>query len=197
MEQYITSFFIFSVILTVFVLGVLYNMKLTRSNKNFVPDANKAFKPTAMQLSLSKSIKQIPWRNDYRIDNGPLDNEHFALFGLINRFNINVLRFTSAAQIMPFMASLKEYTEEHFELEEELQRKSGYAFYDDHKMKHALLINELNILTKKAKNAKKDNVTDIALEIGLWLQDWLETHFLEDDLSMKPYINRMQDPSRK
>ena len=41
--------------------------------------------------------------------------------------------------------------------------------------------------------ATEANVTDVAIEIGTFLLEWISGHVLESDLPMKPYVDRMRE----
>jgi hemerythrin len=192
MESYSYILYIIGGIV-ILTAGITVNIMLKREGNDRRDLASKLKSRKIKRLSLSKSIKQIQWQEKYAVDNGIIDKDHRILFGLINRFNMNVPKFTSPRQVMPFMHSLKQYTEKHFEREEKLQKAAGYAFCEDHKAKHAALIADLDMIARKAQNANEDTINDIASEAGKFCYDWLISHVLDEDLGMRPYVARMRD----
>ena len=44
--------------------------------------------------------------------------------------------------------------------------------------------------------ANEDNISDLAVEIGTFLREWLTGHVIESDLPMKAYVDRMRDESK-
>ena len=177
----------------VLIAGIIINLKLKRDGNKRHDLASKLNSRMAKRLALSKSIKQIQWQDKFAIDNGIIDKDHRILFSLINRFNMNVPKFTSQRQVMPFMLSLKDYTQKHFEREEKLQKISGFAFCEDHMAKHTELITDLDDLVIKVENANEDTINVLAAEIGQFLHNWLVSHVLDEDIGMKPYVERMRE----
>jgi hemerythrin len=148
------------------------------------------------RAAASKTVKIIHWGEQFVIDGGLIDRDHRTLFGLINEFNQNIPRYRSFDQMVPVLAALKKYTQTHFQREEKLQKVSGYPFQEDHKNEHAEIIKKFDSWVQKAKSANEDTITDVAVEIGSFLRDWLTEHVIEQDLPMKPYVERMREHAR-
>jgi len=144
-----------------------------------------------------KSVKMIEWEDAYAVDWGVIDNDHKTLFKLINKFNRNIANFRSPDQMVPYIESLRKYTQTHFKREEMLQEKVGYAFFDDHKQEHQALIEKLDGLAQSALRANDDTITDAAMDLGSFFADWLTGHVIENDLPMRPYVDRMREHAEK
>lgn len=149
----------------------------------------------AKKQALRKSIKLIKWDDTFIVDGGILDRDHQALFKLINAFNKSVPDFESPSQVAPFLKSLSKYIQAHFKREEKLQQVSGFIFHDEHKEEHQVMVEKYNVLVLKASKATRQNITDIAVEIGDFLQEWLTEHVIENDLQMRPFVDRMKEHS--
>ncbi|MBT3361720.1 MAG: hemerythrin family protein [Rhodospirillales bacterium] len=147
----------------------------------------------AKRAELSKTIKKVQWAKQFAVDAGVIDRDHQILFGRINNFNQSIPAFRTAEQMLPTLESLKKYTQIHFQREERLQRLSEFPFRDDHKEKHDALIKSVEDLIEKAKRANEDNITDIAVEISSVFEKWVTGHVIENDLLMKPYVDRMRE----
>jgi hemerythrin len=52
-------------------------------------------------------------------------------------------------------------------------------------------------LKLKASKVNEDNVTDVAVEIGKFLQDWLTKHVIESDLPLKAYLKRNAEEAKE
>jgi len=144
-----------------------------------------------------KSVKMIEWEDAYAVDWGVIDNDHKTLFKLINKFNRNIANFRSSEEMAPYIESLRKYTQTHFKREEMLQEKVGYAFFDDHKQEHQALIEKLDGLAQSALRANDDTITDAAMDLGSFFADWLTGHVIENDLPMRPYVDRMREHAKK
>jgi len=58
------------------------------------------------------------------------------------------------------------------------------------------LIEKLKGLSHKALAANEDNITNVAVEIAKFLQDWLTGHVIENDLPLKPYMERIREETQ-
>ena len=174
------------------VVGVMIRISHKKKAEEQTRSASKAKQKAEKKAALLKSVKKIKWGTQFSVDGGLIDRDHKTLFGLINEFNQNIPKFQSSDQMMPYLASLKNYTQTHFQREEKLQQVSAYPFRDEHKQEHDAMIGKLDGLIQKAKQANEDSVIDVAAEIGSFLQEWLTEHVIENDLPMKPYVDRMR-----
>lgn len=192
MEKYL-FLIVFGVVSFGVIAVVITIKKLQKSLKEEQVQLSQKEKTRAERsATLSKSIKKIQWSDRFSIDEGIIDDDHKALFGLINKFNENIPNYQMPIQMVPIMTSLTKYTQTHFQREEKLQRMSAFPFSEDHKKEHEALINKFNGLTQKALAANEDNVTDVAIEIGMFLEEWLTRHVIESDLTMKPFVDRIR-----
>ena len=144
------------------------------------------------KAELSKSIKKFQWGDQFAIDEGIIDKGNRTLFGLVNEFNESIPSFQSPGEMLSILASLKKYTQTHFPREEKLQLASEFPFYEDHKKEHEALVEKLNGFIEKVMGANEDNVTNVAVEIGSFLEEWLTVHVIENDLLLKPYVDRLR-----
>ncbi len=148
------------------------------------------------RAAASKTVKVIQWGEQFVVDGGVIDRDHKTLFSLINEFNQNIPRYQSFDQMVAVLAALKTYTQTHFQREEKPQEISGYPFQEDHKKEHAEIINNFDGWVQKAKSANEDTITAVSVEIGSFLREWLTEHVIEQDLPMKPYVERMREHAR-
>ncbi len=178
------------------VLVVIGGVMLNKSHKKKVAEQTRAAEKRKKRAELLKSIKKIQWKDQFAIDGGVIDKDHKILFGLVNEFNESIPSFESPGQMLSILASLKKYTQTHFPLEEKLQQASEFPFCEDHKKEHEALIEKLNDFIEKVMQANEDNVTDVAVEIGSFLQEWITGHVIESDLPLKPYLDRMREDAK-
>ncbi len=189
MEDY-TFLIGFGVIaVAVIVGGVMLRKSQKKEEAERIRFANNAKK----RAEAAKSIKKIQWKDQFSIDQGVIDKDHKTLFGLVNKFNEGIPSFQSPGQMLSVLASLKKYTQTHFQREEKLQQVSGYSFCEEHKKEHEALIEKLNGFIEKVMGTNEDNVTDVAVEIGSFLEEWITGHVIESDLPLKPYVDRLRE----
>jgi len=189
MEDYL--FFVGYGIAIVAVVVVGFTMR--QAQKKGEAENERLAKLARKRAEAAKSVARIRWTNQFVVDDGVIDEDHKTLFGLINKFNEGIIGFRKPDQMMPLLTSFTEYLQTHFKREEELQAKSGFPFLDEHREEHEALIARLGGLKQKALAASEDNITDVAVEIAKFLQDWLTAHVIDNDLPLKPYVDRMRE----
>lgn len=172
---------------------VVIGITIKKSQKKEEAKIARLTKNAKKRAEAAKTVKKIQWRDEFCVDNGLIDRDHKTLFRLINEFNQGIVSFTKPDQMVPLLASFTEYTKTHFKREEALQEASGFSFREEHKREHTALIEKFEGLKQKALQANEDNVTDVAVEIGTFLREWLTGHVIESDLPLKPYVDLMRD----
>ena len=192
MEDYIFLIGFGIVTFAVIVIGI----SIRKTQKKDEAERLRFVKNVKKRAEAAKSVKKVQWKEQFSIDQGVIDKDHKTLFDLVNDFNEGISFFQKPDQMVTILASLTDYTQTHFEREEKLQQASGYSFCEDHKKEHDALIETFNGLKQKAMGANEDNVTDVAVEIGSFLHEWLTGHVLESDLPMKPFVDRMREQAK-
>jgi len=185
-----TYLFGFGVIAVAVIVG---GIMMRTSDKKEKSEKTRLAEKEKKKAELSKSVKKIQWRDQFAIDGGIIDKDNRTFFGLVNEFNESIPNFESPGQMLSILASIKKYTQTHFQREEKLQLKSAFPFCEEHKKEHEALVEKLNGLIKKVMQANEDNVTDVAVEIGSFLQEWITGHVIESDLPLKPYVDRLRE----
>lgn len=189
MEDYIFLVVFGVVSFGIIVIGISFNKSQKKAEEERIRFAKNARK----RFAAAKSVKKIQWKDQFVIDKDVIDDDHRTLFKLINDFNEGIVSYITADQMLPHLTAFTDYTQTHFLREEKLQQECAFPFRDDHQKEHRALIEKFNGLKLKALKATEDNVTDVAVEIGNFLQEWLTGHVIESDLPLKPYMERAAD----
>ena len=189
--------YIFLVVFAVVSFGVIVaGISIKKTQQKEEKERERITRNARKRLAAAKDIKKVIWRDQFVIDKGEIDDDHQQLISLINEFNAGIITFIKPEQMIPVLTSFTEYTQVHFEREEELQKESKFPFLTEHKKEHQALIETFNELKLKALKANEDNVTHIAVEIGKFLQEWLTKHVIESDLTLKAYLKRNAEDSK-
>lgn len=98
--------------------------------------------------------------------------------------------------MVPHLLAFTEYMQTHFLREEKLHKECAFPFREDHQKEHRALIEKFNGFKLKAMKATEDNVTDVAVEIGTFLQEWLTGHVIESDLPLKSYLEMVAEDTQ-
>ena len=124
------------------------------------------------------------WSDKYCIGVDEVDAQHEELFNKANSFIYAVKHNHGNSEIGNMLKILINYTNVHFESEEELMGKIQYPKLPDHHKLHKDLVNDIVNILKKIKNGERYN----AIELIRFLEDWLSHHILQDDMKIGKYI---------
>jgi len=147
----------------------------------------------------------ISWRDAMSVDNGPIDNDHRHLIGIINEFSEAKPRSADLAKLHGILDELDHYAKTHFAREESLQRSVRYTYADAHRHEHENLVVQLDAmraefttLTRAAPASPEQptadaSAADVAVaaahaKMAAFLGHWLIDHILKSDLRMKPFV---------
>jgi hemerythrin len=125
-------------------------------------------------------MKKICWKNDYSVGVEKLDNQHRWLFEIINR----VAAHREAETAEDTLAEMVRYAKEHFTDEEKLMRQYGYPGFATHEKHHAYFIDTTAELSLGMLNNKQATLDEIAE----FLNVWLTTHVLREDMKYKDFF---------
>lgn len=136
----------------------------------------------------------IEWREKPEIDGDVIDDDHRHLVGLINQFETakGVYR-----DLLVIVQSVKHYVRTHFEREEELQRKIGFAEAETHHVQHQQLIDRLEDMIAEFISVEHGDYRAVRLKLAMILRDWLVEHIVGEDLKTKPLLHKMRPHSAR
>lgn len=117
----------------------------------------------------------IRWKEEFRLGNEAIDNQHKVLFDLANDLS-NAVRLGSSKQVVDTLfAVIMDYAFKHFALEEkDLQAKEGYL---EHCYEHYQLLRQLQEYSVEFRNDRK-----MAQAPGEFLNEWLSKHIRTCDV---------------
>lgn len=120
------------------------------------------------------------WSVDLGVGIGVIDEQHRTLLGLINRLYEEIVTKGSSSEDQgEILEEFVRYAIYHFDFEEQLLRKNGYAAIDVHCGYHARLKEELLTLLKNGRNS----LTSVNTELLDFLKAWLRQHIAVEDKS--------------
>ncbi len=129
------------------------------------------------------AINIAEWRTEYASNNHLIDEQHQSLFSLINALNSAMLEGQGKLLLEKTIESLKEYTNVHFETEEDYMLLHHYPNYEAHKSKHE----ELKTKVLQFQEDLKENSPKLTITLSHFLTNWLIQHIQQEDLSMIRY----------
>jgi hemerythrin len=109
-----------------------------------------------------------------------IDAQHRELINRINSLLAVENEPVSEEKTQKTIDYLAEYVVKHFRDEEELQVKSKYPNYAEHKKKHALFVEEFTQLEKEF--AGKSHSMEFTMKLNSTLITWIVKHIKGDDV---------------
>lgn len=127
----------------------------------------------------------LRWHEEYRVDVLRLDNQHRRLFEQGNTILDAVATGRPVAEIVGLLDGMAEYARYHFGEEEALMGRLYYPEIEEHRAKHARLMEQILALRQRVLDDGRLE-TEATVE---FLHEWLVSHILTDDRRYGPYLN--------
>ena len=127
----------------------------------------------------------IGWRNEYSVGNEEIDNQHKKIFKLINELYEAFVTKKNDLSTDEVLAELRDYSINHFKMEEKMFEKYNYAYKVEHKKEHESFINTVDNIIEESKGNKKL----LSMKLTNFLQKWLVNHILEEDMKYRVMFN--------
>jgi len=134
----------------------------------------------------------IQWREALRVGDPQIDSDHQHLIDLINHFEAAISGHIDHRKVAVVLLGLVEYTGQHFQREEAIQRRIRYTYGEAHCKQHRDVLHQLNELLHEYTKSKGDVRDRMVVEMADFLKHWLIDHIIESDLRMRPFIQKMQ-----
>lgn len=125
---------------------------------------------------------------DLETGNALIDQEHRELFNAINSLLDSCSRGQGRNELTKTAEFLQTYTSKHFSDEEQLQRRSSYPEYTQHKRYH----DEFKKTVADIVNRLKVNGPTVSLvgEINTALAGWLINHIKKEDKKLAAFLSK-------
>lgn len=123
------------------------------------------------------------WHEKYNTGINEIDQQHQTIAEQINRLHL-AKQTGDRTQVGHVLASLADYTVNHFSFEEALMEEASYAFLNAHRRIHAIFINRI-----KQYRLRFDHGEEIVDELLKLLSYWLGNHIEHED---KGYLSSVR-----
>ena len=132
------------------------------------------------------SAKKDPFAftSEYVTDIEFMDIEHKTLFDIIREIHDLISAqylHDKYDEIVKILGQLRDYTEKHFQHEEDYMESIGYTGLEAQKRAHTAFIDKLVNINFQELDDIDDNQQEYLLELINYLLDWLSTHILQTD----------------
>jgi len=124
------------------------------------------------------------WDSRYSVEIAELDRQHQKLFALLNEL-YDALQDGQGPEIAgKVLERVLDYTVYHFEQEEALFARYGYAEAEAHRAEHAKLTEQAKALAQRLQSHE----AEVPVATLKFLCDWLSKHILGSDKKYVPFL---------
>jgi len=122
-------------------------------------------------------MPKMMWKDTMSVGVESLDAQHRTMIAMINELDDALYTAQSEIVIGSVISKLVEYTEHHFDYEENCMLVACYARLRDHKCQHDILREKVCRL----RDAYAEQQQGIGEELVKTLEQWLQVHIRHDD----------------
>jgi hemerythrin len=126
----------------------------------------------------------ISWSDKFSIGVEMIDEQHKQLFNLINELNSNISGNSSKQIIASSLDALISYTGYHFREEEDYMFNVSYPRFEQHKVLHENLKEQVINFKKEFQEGGDDPERFLD-----FLYDWLTKHIMEQDKKIGKFMD--------
>lgn len=126
----------------------------------------------------------LSWHDQYLIGARTIDDEHKALFALINEFHTHWVERRDVKEIAVVLNKLIQYSEQHFMDEESIMEKEGYPKLAHHREEHEQLIQTVFKLNEEFVERREL----ASHEIQKFCKHWLVDHIVYSDYEFRDFL---------
>jgi len=126
----------------------------------------------------------IVWDSRLATGHGKIDEQHQALIEAFNRLHTAMKAGKGKDEVGGILVFLKDYTVNHFAMEQELMAKHRYPGEARHKEIHTDLVKQVAELVQRFQ----DGTATLTLPVMNFLEDWLTKHIQGEDYRLAEYL---------
>lgn len=131
-----------------------------------------------------KGTLYIVWSKDNETKIPIIDEQHRAIVSTINSLFYFMQEKRALEALTPLLTMLSQYTKIHFDTEESLMKKAGYADFNDHQSLHRELIKETAAVMRRSTDEKNPAI------VLAFLKDWWLNHINMEDRKYMEAVGR-------
>jgi hemerythrin len=135
-------------------------------------------------------MTHLIWTDAFSTTIQELDDQHRHFFDIINRLGAAHGTNAERSVMRDTFSELIDYIQVHFTAEEELLERYRYPALERHKALHALYSQKVAELFRDYLNDHA-SITQTTLQ---FLQDWIVSHILEDDMKYRDFLPKTRMP---
>ena len=129
-------------------------------------------------------MPELIWTPAISVNVKTIDDQHIKLFEIINQVQLIRQRGSDRAEMIDVLREMVDYSDYHFRTEDDYMLDNGYPLFQNHRREHGQFLKKLGELL----DAYEKEETDLADEIGTFLEQWWLRHVCESDLRYARYF---------
>ena len=133
-------------------------------------------------------MSAIQWKNTYNIGISVIDEQHEKLIEILNELYDAYHMGTSKDLISSSLQKLIDYTNYHFDAEEEMLRENNYPGLDEQITEHTIFKQKI---TGFLNEVRKVNLL-LSIKTIDYLKDWTINHILGTDKEYSDYMLKIE-----
>jgi hemerythrin-like metal-binding protein len=140
---------------------------------------------------LDEQQSDYAWSENLQVDVRKMDSQHKALLITVNKLHELLLREGDIASINELFSDLIRQTRVHFKTEERFMKKFDYPDYENHKLMHDLLIDQLEdvqVAQQAIESQSFEQHWFERLELADFLRTWLFSHIVDEDKKLGEFL---------
>lgn len=118
----------------------------------------------------------IQWKAEYSVGVEAVDHEHRELIDTINRLHEAMQSAADHDHVVEGLGEIYAQIAAHFALEEKIMRDSHYRAYDEHKLDHETLLDDLRDIMDAVDDRGHYDELDLSADLDRWFSDHFRTH---------------------
>jgi hemerythrin-like metal-binding protein len=127
----------------------------------------------------------LKWNEAYSVNVAVIDAQHKKLMELINQLYEAMKVGQGQSAVPQTLDELVKYTSQHFAAEERLMEIHGYPGLLRHRGQHLELLRQVEARRRELESGNGH----LAVDLMMFLNDWLSRHVLEEDKQYAPFLN--------
>ena len=128
----------------------------------------------------------LKWDDYYSIGNEKIDEQHRGLFDLVNSLITSCDDGSDTETIKKTLLFLVDYTLQHFNDEETMQRECNYPEYENHKKLHDDF--KIVVVDLVHRFSETGSSSELGKDIKKIVINWLFKHIMNEDKKISGYL---------
>ncbi len=127
----------------------------------------------------------VEWKPSFKLGIPAVDYEHEEMIALLNELHDGLNAGLDVEAVGAFLGEVYTRIAAHFALEERIMREHKYDQYDEHKVDHESLLDEIRDIMDGQEDGAFETLED---RLSASLQAWFTNHFKTHDARLHTMI---------